>query len=443
MLQLGDLDVTRICKGELVLSRRTDEDFAWETVDGGARSVGALLLDFNNFSRDKTVFLLHPADYMEPPSLLTLVRMAKYCELESGLALLRLKQISQPPEPRRRRKAAFWACLRTIHRVSRTALDWSYACLKRLVRLVRHSTTALAQDSDESDEDIVLKILTQWSPPDYRAALGPHERDLGGAHYELYQEIFEHLYAIFFRLKVCDLRFIMRRWGKWANGAWWGSVCVVPRVATLHDRNPFDPRVKRSVAQCSPKYFTPDHFVRLWLCGNRSNFTRTRGCTLPRSFRMECDQIGDHHQLLRIRDNARVVAHNIRLLLKNGRQSSSSSSSQEGVVVKARRMVVGYNARRMRRILARGQRTLAPLYMGLSARPRFVWRRSGGGSDCEQDVCLDSLPTWFRPRPVPLTSGQSVPPPLLCDQFFWTNPAWRTCPPGAEYGRLRPYLNLF
>lgn len=438
MLQLGDLDVTRICKGELVLARRRDEDFAWETVTDGARSVGALLLDFNNFSQDKTVFLLHPADYMEPPSLLTLVRMAKYCELESGLALVRLKQIS-PPMPR---KTAFWVCLRAIHRASRAALEWSYASLTRLVRIVRHSTAkaagSLARDSEESDEDIVLQILTQWSPPDYRAVMGEHERDLGGAHYELYQEIFEHLYAIFFRLKVCDLRFILRRWGKWTGGAWWGSVGVIPRVTTLLNRNPFDPRVKRSVAQCSPRYLTPDHFVRLWLCGNISNFTRTKGCTLPRAFRMECDQVGDHHQLLRIRDNARVVAHNIRLLLKNGR-----SRPQKGVVVKARRMVASYNARQMQRLLDRRQRKLAPLYMGLSVRPRLVWRRKSGGSDCEQGVCLDSLPTWLRPRPVPI-SGQSVPPPLLCDQFFWTDPAWRTCPPGAAYyPRLTPYLYIF
>ena len=50
----------------------------------------------------------------------------------------------------------------------------------------------------------------------------------------------------------------------------------------------FNANVKNVIRQRTGfenKLFTPDHFVRLWLCGNISNFTRTRGCTLPRSFR--------------------------------------------------------------------------------------------------------------------------------------------------------------
>ena len=91
-----NINEKRLYKGELVRIRGTGfcckdpqppGNMHWEKCRYCSWSIGSLLLDFNNFTLDKTVFLLHPADYMEKPTLVTLMRMAKFCEWESELVL--------------------------------------------------------------------------------------------------------------------------------------------------------------------------------------------------------------------------------------------------------------------------------------------------------------------------------------------------------------------
>ena len=297
-----------------------------------------------------------------------------------------------------------------IRQTSRTAWDWSYARLLRLVRILRHSLL-IFQDTDDSDEDVVLIILTQWSSKEYRAILSEHriELDEHGCelNQEIFKEIFEHMYAIFFRLKVCNIRSIAYRREDY-------PAHIIPRVPLHFLRNEDRPRKgterKRPQNQC-PRSFTPKHFLRLLLCGNISNFTKTKVYPLHRAYRLECDLFvgGDHHQLLTIKDNARIVANNIDLL-----------TNCTKIDIAARRLVVlTYNKKRKKR-LDRLHRKQTNVFMGLSVRPALEQTKKCDGS-FGQSVFVECQPTWFYPTPLPYPNYTSS---LLCDKFFWTNPVW-------------------
>ena len=413
-LKLSDnyVNVRHIYKGELVQSyaRANVGDFVWETspsINCDSTSIGSLLLDFNNFRADKTVFLLHTAEYMEKPSLLTLARMAKYCDIESQLAL-NVQQTAQSYIPLDEHQVAFKKTLEFIRQTSRTTWDWSYARLLKLVRILRHSLL-IFQDSDDSDEDVVLIILTQWSSQVYRAILSKHglELDEHGCelNQELFKEIFEHMYAIFFRLKVCNIRSIAQRRKD-------SPVHIIPRVP-LHylPKDTSKRTVRKRPENESPRSFTPRHFLRLLLCGNISNFTKTKVYPLHRAYRLECDLFveGDHHQLLTIKDNARIVANNIDLL---------TNCTKMDIAAK-RLVVLTYNKKRQER-LDRLHRKQTNVFMGLSVRPALKQTKKRDGS-FGQSVFVKNRPTWFYPTPLPYPNYTS---PLLCDRFFWTNPVW-------------------
>lgn len=415
MLRLSEkyINVDHIYKGELVISHAKNEDFTWDTIAGMSTSIGSLLLDFNNFRKDKTVFLLHTAEYIEEPSLLTLARMAKYCEMESRLALTYLEQILHlDPD-----KNKFMVCLKRIRQASKAALDWSYTNLLKLTRRLRHlaALTANSHDSEESNEDVVLKILTQWSSQEYRAVLGKHEHELDKLSSQLYQEIFEHMYAIYFRIKVCNLHFIIRECPlSQILGPYGQRSTVIPRVANLarvRASAPYFDEWGKELNQAHPKYFTPNQFMKLLLCGNISNFTKTSSIhPLHRSYRVECDKIGDHHQLLRISDNARIVAHNIRLV------------NNCTLIEDARLTTLVYNREQMKRI-TRLHKKQTNIFMGLSVRPALVWHRNCDGS-YGQKVFVEYRPTWFYPAPFYVPD--QITPPLFSDKLFWTDPLWGT-----------------
>lgn len=432
MLKISDNKLKHIYKGELV--KTCEETFcsggdscdspgniSWEKCQFCPKSIGSLLLDFNNFRKDQTVFLLHTSEYMEKPSLVTLVRMAKYCEMESELMLSRI----QRKEFHRYQDTKLARCMRNIYRVSKKTIKWSHAKLTTLIyhlpyfTVLKDAAQKVYQD-DETYVDVVLKILTRWKSEEYRAILSEHEMFvLVGASYQLYQEIFEHMYAIYFRLKVCNLRYIFT-----IPPLWRYDEEVLPR-SSIHYTSP-DIDLNQPIPYA--KYFKVHDFLNLCLCGTVSNFTKTIIHPLHRSYRSECDLFGDdHHQLFSIGGNIRIVSNNISLQSRAGGRpliDLEFNYQKRGKTIKeTMQKVSDYNKKRMLRI-GRLHSKETHVYMGLSVRPILVPEKKHDGS-YGQKVFLEHQPTWFHPRALyPSYSRKSSSYNL--DRFLWSDPIWRT-----------------
>lgn len=433
MLNIDEKRLKHIYKGELVRVRGTGfccndppGNMHWEKCRYCSWSLGSLLLDFNNFSLDKSVFLLHPADYIGEPSLVTLVKMAKFCEWESELVLSNFQRevINGLPSRDDHKLVRY---MHNVHRVSRKTVKWSYGKLKTLIDNLSHfaamedAAQKIDRGPDESSEDVVLKILLRWSSEEYRAVMGEHETFvLRGACYELYQEIYEHMFAIYFRMQVCEVRHIFKR------PPYREYEVVLPRSHApyrfSHDLDNFFDHHRPQA-----KYFTVRDFVTLRLCGTVSNFTRTNIHPLHRAYRSECDKIGDHHQLFRINDNARIVSKNISLQSRAGGIPLIDFKCQtRGKTIKeTRRKVSNYNKKQMRRI-NRLHAKEPRVYMGLSVRPTLVYDFEHDGS-CGQAVYVEHQPTWFHPQLLGYPRYTPISSQYNLDKFLWSDPVWKTC----------------